>query len=55
MQAVVDRIMRALALKHPLPEKDSGVDRQEITEFASELLEKYKTQLARRTFAANKP
>lgn len=48
MQTVVDRVMRAFAIKHPLTEAESRAIRQEVTEFAAELLEKYKTQLAQR-------
>jgi hypothetical protein len=51
MQAAVDRVMRAFTLKHPISEQEAEAIRQEATEFAADLLEKYKTQLARRTLS----
>jgi hypothetical protein len=52
MQAVVDRVMRAFALTHPMSDKQTEAVRQEVTEFVAELLEKYKSQLARRTLSS---
>ena len=49
MQAVVDRVMRALTLKHPISDEEAKAIRREATEFAIDLLEKYKSQLAHRT------
>jgi hypothetical protein len=49
MQTTVDRVMRAFTLKHPIPDEEAEAIRKEVTAFASELLEKYKDQLARRT------
>jgi hypothetical protein len=51
MQAAVDRVMRAFTLKHPIPDKEAEAIRKEVTAFATELLEKYKDQLARRTLS----
>jgi hypothetical protein len=49
MPAVVNRVMRAFTLKHPIPDEEAEAIRKEVTAFAAELLEKYKDQLARRT------
>ena len=51
MQAVVDRVMRAFTLKHPISDEEAEAVRKEVTEFAAGLLEKYKDQLARRTLS----
>jgi hypothetical protein len=47
MQAVVERVMRAFAIKHPLGKK-VGMAPQDPTEFAAELLENYRALLAQR-------
>jgi hypothetical protein len=49
MQAVVDRVMRAFTLKRPISDQEAEAIRQEATEFAIDLLAKYKSQLAHRT------
>jgi hypothetical protein len=49
MQAVVDRVMRAFTLKHPISDQEAEAIRREATEFAIDLLAKYKSQLAHRT------
>jgi hypothetical protein len=51
MQAVVDRVIRAFTLKHSISDEEAEAIRQEAIEFATDLLEKYKTQLAHRTFS----
>jgi len=51
MQAVVDRVMRAFTLKRPISDKEADAVRREVTEFAAELLEKYKRQLAHRSLS----
>jgi hypothetical protein len=51
MQAVVDRVMRALTLKHPISDQEAEAIRREATEFAINLLAKYKSQLAQRTLS----
>ena len=51
MQAIVDKVMRALSVKHPVPD-DEAKPAQQATELAAELLENYKKQLARRTLRA---
>jgi hypothetical protein len=51
MQAVVDRVMRAFTLKHPISDEEAETVRKEAAAFAAELLEKYKDQLARRTLS----
>jgi hypothetical protein len=51
MQAVVDRVMRAFTLEHPLSDEEAEALRREVTEFAAALLEKYKDQLAHRTLS----
>jgi hypothetical protein len=51
MQAVVDRVMRALTLKHPISDQEAEAIRREATEFAIDLLAKYKNQLAQRTLS----
>jgi hypothetical protein len=53
MQAVVDRVMRAFTLKHPISDEEAEAIRQEAIEFAADLLEKYKNQLAHRTFSGS--
>jgi hypothetical protein len=50
MQAVIDRIKRAFA-ENPNSDGAKAV-RQDVTEFASELLERYKTQLAQGTLGS---
>ena len=49
MQAVVDRVIRAFTLKHPISDQEAEAIRREATEFAIDLLAKYKSQLAQRT------
>jgi hypothetical protein len=51
MQAVVDRVKRAFTLNRPMSDQQTDAVRREVTEFAAELLEKYKAQLARRTLS----
>jgi hypothetical protein len=51
MQAVVDRVMRALTLKHPISDQEADAIRREANEFALDLLAKYKSQLAHRTLS----
>jgi hypothetical protein len=51
MQAVVDRVMRAFTLKHPISDEEAEAIRREATEFATDLLAKYKNQLAHRTLS----
>jgi hypothetical protein len=51
MQAVVDRVMRAFTLKHPISDEEAEAVRKEVTEYAAGLLEKYKDQLAGRTLS----
>jgi hypothetical protein len=48
MQAVVDRAMRAFTLKHPISDEEADAIRREATEFAVDLLAKYKNQLSHR-------
>jgi hypothetical protein len=48
MQAVVDRVMRAFTLKHPISDEEADAIRREANEFANDLLAKYKSQLAHR-------
>jgi hypothetical protein len=47
MQAVVERVMRAFAIKHPSGEK-AGIARRDAAEFAAELLDNYRAQLVQR-------
>jgi hypothetical protein len=49
MQAVVDRVKRALTLNHPISDREAEAIRRDATEFAIDLLAKYKSQLAQRT------
>jgi hypothetical protein len=51
MQAVVDRVMRAFTSNRPMSDEQTDAVRREVTEFAAGLLEKYKNQLAHRTFS----
>jgi hypothetical protein len=54
MQAIVDKVIRAFAFKHPALDAQTRVRRQEATDFAAELLENYTSQLARRTLRAGR-
>jgi hypothetical protein len=54
MQAIVDKVMRAFAFKHPVSDAEAKLVRQEVTDFAAELLENYKSQLAHRTLRAGR-
>ena len=47
----VDRVMRAFTLKHPISDQEAEAVRREATEFAAELLEKYKSKFAHRTLS----
>ncbi|MGN6116496.1 MAG: hypothetical protein ACTHN2_13360 [Nitrobacter sp.] len=47
MQAVVERVMRAFAIKHPLGKK-AGTAPRDPAEFAAELLENYRALLSQR-------
>jgi hypothetical protein len=49
MQAIVDKVMRAFTFKHPVSDDEAKLVRQEAADFAAELLENYKSRLARRT------
>jgi hypothetical protein len=51
MQAIVEKVMRALSVKHPVSD-DEAKPAREAAELAAELLENYKKQLARRTLHA---
>jgi hypothetical protein len=51
MQAIVEKVMRAFSVKHPVSD-DAAKPAQQATELAAELLENYKKQLARRTLRA---
>jgi hypothetical protein len=46
MQAVVDRVRRALTLNHRISDQEAEAVRREATEFAIGLLAKYREQLA---------
>jgi hypothetical protein len=46
MSAMIDRIMKAIALKRPMTDEQTGAMREEVTRFADELLEKYKNRLS---------
>lgn len=54
MQAIVDKVMRAFTIKHPVRDDEAKRVPQEVTDFAAELLENYKTQLARRARGAGR-
>jgi hypothetical protein len=54
MQAIVDKVMRVLTFKHPVSDDEAKRVRQEATDFAAELLENYKNQLAQRTLRAGR-
>ena len=43
---MIERIMRAIAKKHPMSEEQTRAVREEVTQFANELLEKYKNRLS---------
>jgi hypothetical protein len=49
MQDVVDRVKRAFTLNQPISDREAEAIRRDATEFAIDLLAKYKSQLARRT------
>ena len=54
MQAAVDRVIRSFTSKHPvslrnpMSDAESKAERDEATEFATQLLDNYKGQLAQR-------
>jgi hypothetical protein len=52
MQAVVDRVKRALTLNHPISDREAEAIRRDATEFVIDLLAKYKSQLEQRTLTA---
>jgi hypothetical protein len=54
MQAIVDKVMRALTFKHPDSDGDAGRAREEATELAAELLENYKAKLTGRQFSPHR-
>jgi hypothetical protein len=45
MQAVVDRVMRAFTLKHPISDEEAEAVRKEVTAYAAGLLENTRTSL----------
>ena len=49
MQAVVDRVKRAFTSNRPRSDRDADAIRRDATEFALDLLAKYKSELASRT------
>lgn len=51
MQAVVDRIIRAFTSRRALPDQQGKSAHEEAAELAVELLESYKSRLARRTLS----
>jgi hypothetical protein len=54
MQSIVDKVMRVFTFKHPVSDDEAKLVHQEVTDFAAELLENYKSQLARRALGANR-
>jgi hypothetical protein len=44
-------VRRAFTLNHPVSDRQAEVIRREATEFAADLLAKYKSQLAQRTLS----
>ena len=46
MSDMIDRIMKAIALKRPMTDEQTKAIREEVTRFADELLEKYKDRLS---------
>jgi hypothetical protein len=54
MQAIVDKVMRAFSIKHPISDEEAKRAHQEATELAVELLDNYKGQLALRTLRASR-
>jgi histone H3/H4 len=52
MQAIVEKVRRVFAFKHPVPDHETERVSEEAAEFAAELLESYKSQLARRSLRA---
>jgi hypothetical protein len=54
MQTIVDKVMRVFTFKHPISDDEARSAREEATEFAAELLGKYKNQLAHRTLRAGR-
>ena len=53
MQAIVDKLIRAFAFRHPVSDGEAGA-RREATEFAADLLANYKSELAHRTLRASR-
>jgi histone H3/H4 len=54
MQAIVEKVMRVFSFKHPVPDPETARVSEEAAEFAAELLESYKSQLARRSLRAGR-
>jgi hypothetical protein len=54
MQAIVDKVMRAFSFKNPVSDDEAKRVHQEVTELAVELLENYKSQLARRILRSHR-
>jgi hypothetical protein len=51
MQTVVDRVKRAFTFNHPISDREAEAIRRDATEFAIDLLAKYKSQLAQRALS----
>jgi hypothetical protein len=47
MQAIVEKVMRAFSVKHPVSDDDAKREHQEASELAVQLLANYQKQLAR--------
>jgi len=54
MQAIVHKVMHAFSFKHPEADDEGKRAHREAAELATELLENYKQQLARRMSLAQR-
>jgi hypothetical protein len=54
MQAIVDKVIHAFSFKHPDSDDESKRAHREAAESATDLLENYKKQLARRASLAQR-
>ncbi|MDB5654515.1 MAG: hypothetical protein JWQ94_2128 [Tardiphaga sp.] len=49
MQAAVDRVIRSLSFKQPMPTQPVAAMQDDATRFATQLLQNYRDQLAQRS------
>ena len=55
MRPIVEKVMRAFSIKHPVSDDEAKRVDQEAKELAAQLLENYKKQLALRALRVYRP